>query len=247
MHTCTHPPSNHPPHSRHMTSKDSTDSQANHTRPLKAHVRTQVRKERLTKNQFTKNTQRKTCTHRSRWCTKNHTNAHSIPYSGPTKNKPTLRSATTSKQKHAKRSSTQQRMPEWRLKLRHARPKKTDVTSKNGLLPRLSRGLTDNMAQITGSGCIDGQTTTRPRRRTTHNTTKVDSLFSDVCRPIKPGSTHNANYFITIIDSATRYILVYCLVNRAQVLPAITNSLSTSQPGTSNVHNSWQLIKPMSI
>ena len=89
--------------------------------------------------------------------TKNHTHAHSIPYSGPTKRKPTLRTATASKHNNEKRNAAQQLMHEWHLKLGHAHPKTIAIMSKNGLLPPMPRGLTHNSAQITCSGCIDGK------------------------------------------------------------------------------------------
>ena len=156
----------------------------------------------------------------------NRSHNQGLQYSGPPKNKkPTLRTATTMRHTDHKRNATHKLMHEWHLRLGHAHPKTIAIMSKNGLLPPLPRGLTDNSAQITCSGCIDGKTTTRPHRRTTHNTRRGNSLSSDVCGPIKPISTHNANYFLTVIDTATRYIWVYCLTNRAQVPTTIINAI----------------------
>ena len=69
------------------------------------------------------------------------------------------------------------------------------------------------------------KTTTRPHRRTHHNTNIGGSLSSDVCGPIIPRSTHNADYSITLIDTATRYIWVYCINNRTQVPVTIINAI----------------------
>ena len=99
----------------------------------------------------------------------------------------------------------------------HAHPKTLAIMPRRGLPPPLPRGLKDTSSHITCSECINGKTTTRPHRRTTHTSGKGESLLSGVCGPIKPTSTHSANYFLTLIDTATRYIRVYCLHNRSQV------------------------------
>ena len=107
----------------------------------------------------------------------------------------------------------------------HAHPKTLGIMSRSELLPPLPRGLKDNSSTITCSGCVNGKTTTRPHRRTTHTAGKVERLSSEVCGPIKPTSTHNANYFLTLIDTNTRYIWVYCLHNRAQVPQTIIDAI----------------------
>ena len=150
---------------------------------------------------------------------------HGITLAATRKRKTNLRNAQGPRHKNFKRTAAQQELHEWHLKMGHAHPKTLAIMSRRGLLPALPRGLTDNSSQITCSGCINGKTTTRPHRRTTHNSVKGESLSSDVCGPIKPTSTHNANYFLTLIDTATRYIWVYCLHNRSQVPQTIIDAI----------------------
>lgn len=107
----------------------------------------------------------------------------------------------------------------------HAHPKTLAVMSRRGLLPPLPRGLKDTSSHITCRGCINGKTSTRRHRRTTHTSGKGESLSSDFCGLIKPTSTHNANYFFTLIDTSTRYIWVYCLNNRLEVPQTIIDAI----------------------
>ena len=136
-----------------------------------------------------------------------------------------LRNAPEPPTKAPQSSNGRQQMHEWHLKLNHMHPKTIAHMSKHQLLPGLPPGLKDHSATMTCSGCIDGKTAKRPHRRTTHDTIRGDSLSSDVCGPIKPTSTHNANYFLTVIDTKTRYIWVHCINNRAQVPHTIINAI----------------------
>lgn len=54
---------------------------------------------------------------------------------------------------------------------------------------------------------------------------KGQSLSSDVCGPIKPPSRSNNLYFITLIDTATRYACIHLLNNRSQAPCTITNAI----------------------
>ena len=114
---------------------------------------------------------------------------------------PAMRTEPAPPPKYRQTTQAQRQMSEWHLKLNHANPKTIAHMSKHRLLPALPQGLSDTSATITCSGCIHGKTARRPRKRTTHDADKGRSLSSDVCGPIKPTSPHNANYFLTVIDT----------------------------------------------
>lgn len=138
---------------------------------------------------------------------------------------PTLSTAANHNTPPTKLTPTHKTLADWHLRLGHLHPRTISIMAKHKLLPNIPPALQHNPPKLKCTGCIEGKTTTSPHPRTQHLYNKGQSLPSDVCGPIKPTSCTNKNYFITLIDTATRYAWIHFLNNRSQVPNTITNAI----------------------
>lgn len=116
-------------------------------------------------------------------------------------------------------------MKEWNLKLNHTHPKTIALMSKKHPLPEIPTGLKDNSPTNTCRGFINGNTASCPHKRTSHDAASGSSLSSDICGPIEPTFKHNSNYFLTLIETRTRYLRVHCLTYQAKVPHTIVEAI----------------------
>lgn len=79
--------------------------------------------------------------------------------------------------------------------------------------------------QLTCTGCIEGKTTKATHKRAHRATDIGQSIFSDVCGPFKPKARTGHLYFMTIVDTASRYAWVHSLTSRSEVPSELTTAL----------------------
>lgn len=80
--------------------------------------------------------------------------------------------------------------------------------------------------KLTCSGCANGKLRPQPHKKTTHRYAVAVSLSSDVCGPITPRSTHGNVYFMTFIDTKSKYAILYFMPSRKNILQHIVSTVN---------------------
>lgn len=96
--------------------------------------------------------------------------------------------------------------------------------AKDDLMP-LPSILKQNPPPITCSDCQQSKMRPKPHQRTTRNYEVAQSISSDIRGPISPMSTQGNRYFVTFLDTHSRYLTVFFLPNRKQI-PEFTSKMT---------------------
>ena len=98
----------------------------------------------------------------------------------------------------------------------HPQPRKYAHHSKNGKISQHPSPpeLAGPAPTITCSGCLHGKTKRAPHRASYLQAAPGEIISSDFCGPFSPTSLLGNRYFISILDSATKYVFVACTKTR---------------------------------
>lgn len=110
---------------------------------------------------------------------------------------------------------------EWHLKFNHINLTSLQQMAKQDLLA-LPPILKQTPPRLTCSDCQRGKLRPKPHHPTTHHYQVAQSISSDVCGPITPASNQGTRYFITFVDTHSRYLTVFFIANRKNVDESIS-------------------------
>ena len=106
----------------------------------------------------------------------------------------------------------------------HLNLRAIQIMAIKNLLP-LPAILKQTPPRLSCSGCAHGKQRPQPYKRTKHRYALAVAMSSDVCGPISPKSTHGNQYFVTFIDTNSRYAMVYFTATRKDVLKFILSTI----------------------
>ena len=98
---------------------------------------------------------------------------------------------------------------------------------KEGTIPNLPQSLQGAPTPITCASCAHARQQPQPHQSAHHSQQIAEQLSSDTCGPISPPSTHGNVHIFTCIDTASRYLVTYCLRRRQEVNTIIPQLFKT--------------------
>ena len=108
----------------------------------------------------------------------------------------------------------------------HTQPRTLHQMAKEHLLPHLPPELRQTPPKITCSSCAHAKQRPKPHKRRQHNYAVAVAMSSDICGPISPPSRQGNKYFMTLIDTKSRYLIVDFMPNRQGVDLRMKNIIS---------------------
>ena len=121
---------------------------------------------------------------------------------------------------------TQHDYHHWHMVFNHIRPSTIQQMAKRQLLPNLPKSLALPPPKTTCTSCAAAKLHPARHSRTTHKYLTGEALSSDICGPFPTASTNGNRYFMTVIDTNSRYFIITFMKTRDQATDQLDNVLS---------------------
>ena len=109
----------------------------------------------------------------------------------------------------------------WHLVLNHINMRTIQKMAKKSVLP-LPEQLQAPPPKISCSGCLQGKLKRSPHPPTKQNVQPGEVIFSDFCGPFSPTSINGNRYFLTMLDTASKFAIVVCTKTREAPIQFLT-------------------------
>ena len=113
----------------------------------------------------------------------------------------------------------------WHLVFNHVNLRTLQIMALEQLLP-LPDILKKSPRKLTCSGCANGKLRPQPHKTTAHQYEIGVAISSDICGPIAPDSIHGNSYFVSFIDTKSKYAILHFMGTRKQLIGYISNAVS---------------------
>ena len=113
----------------------------------------------------------------------------------------------------------------------HIRSSTQQQMAKRKLIPYLSKALAKRPPRITCTSCAKAKLHPARHSRKQHRYNTGEALSSDVCGPFPTPSRQGNQYFMTVVDTNSRYLIITLLQKRDQASDHLDNILSHLNKG----------------
>ena len=108
-------------------------------------------------------------------------------------------------------------LQDWNLKLNHAPTRVIQSIARQQLVHGIPRRLASISATISCSACAHAKQRPFPHKPKQHTYKPSEYISSDTCGPINPLSLQGHLHFLSYIDAASRYLILFFLKDRREV------------------------------